>query len=78
MLFFVVAASSGLYHWLILGQADIFSQMVQSLFAMAELSVQIMIVLFGTLSLWLGFLRIAEKAGLIEKLARWLTPYLHA
>ncbi|WP_300648040.1 spore maturation protein [Paenalcaligenes sp.] len=74
VLFFVVAASSGLYHWLILGQADIFSQMVQSLFAMAELSVQIMIVLFGTLSLWLGFLRIAEKAGLIEKLARWLTP----
>lgn len=73
-LFFVIAAISSLYHWLFLGQTDIFAQMVQSLFSMAELSVQIMIILFGTLSLWMGFLRIAEAAGLIEKLARWLNP----
>src|SRR5690606_38204954 len=38
------------------------------------LSVDVMILLFGTLTLWLGFLRIAEKAGLVEMLARWLTP----
>ena len=74
LLFFVLAAGSGLYQWLVVGNAQIFAQMVQSLFEMAELSVQIMIVLFGTLSLWLGFLRIAEQAGLIEKLARWLSP----
>lgn len=74
LLFFVLAAGSGLYQWLIVGNAQIFAQMVQSLFEMAELSVQIMIVLFGTLSLWLGFLQIAEKAGLIEKLAKWLSP----
>lgn len=74
LFFFVFAAASSLYQWLVLDNAAIFAQMVQSLFEMAELSVQIMIVLFGTLSLWLGFLQIAEKAGLIEKLAKWLSP----
>lgn len=73
-LFFVFAGLSSVYHWLFLGQSDLFAQMVQSLFTMAELSVSIMIILFGTLSLWMGFLRIAEQAGLIEKLAYWLSP----
>src|SRR3546814_8851734 len=41
---------------------------------MAELSVELMILLFGTLTLWLGFLRIAEAAGLVDLLGRWLTP----
>ena len=74
LLFFVLAAGSSLYQWLVVGNAQIFAEMVQALFEMADLSVHIMIVLFGTLSLWLGFLQIAEKAGLIEKLAKWLSP----
>lgn len=73
-LFFILAALSSGYHWLFLGQSDLFAQMVQSLFTMAELSVSIMIILFGTLSLWMGFLRIAEQAGIIERLAHWLNP----
>jgi spore maturation protein SpmA len=48
--------------------------MVESLFAMAKLSVEVMVLLFGTLTLWLGFLRIAEKAGIVDALARWLAP----
>jgi spore maturation protein SpmA len=48
--------------------------MVASLFDMAKLSVEVMILLFGTLTLWLGFLRIAERAGLIDLLARALGP----
>jgi spore maturation protein SpmA len=34
----------------------------------------VMVVLFGTLTLWLGFLRIAERAGLVDWLARLLGP----
>ena len=45
-----------------------------TLFAMARLSVEVMVLLFGTLTLWLGFLRIAEKAGVVEWLARVLGP----
>jgi spore maturation protein SpmA len=72
--FFVVAAISGLVRWLVGGDAGVFAAMVESLFAMARLSVDVMIVLFGTLTLWLGFLRIAAKAGLVETLARVLSP----
>lgn len=72
--FFVVAAIAALARWLIGGDPGVFAALVESLFAMAKLAVEIMIVLFGTLTLWLGFLRIAEKAGLIEWLARLLGP----
>lgn len=72
--FFVVAAISATGRWLIGTDAGVFAAMVESLFAMAKLSVDVMILLFGTLTLWLGFLRIAEKAGLVDVLARLLSP----
>ena len=72
--FFIVALLSGFYQWIWLGQSDIFATMVQSLFDMAKLSVELMLVLFGTLTLWMGFLQIAERAGLIDKLGYLLAP----
>lgn len=72
--FFVVAAIAGLSRWLLGDDPAVFAAMVESLFTMAKLSVEVMVLLFGTLTLWLGFLRIAEKAGLIDVLARLLSP----
>ncbi|MBS7662817.1 spore maturation protein [Pseudomonas lalucatii] len=72
--FFLVAAVAGLSRWLLGGEPAVFAAMVESLFAMAKLSVEVMVVLFGTLTLWLGLLRIAEKAGLVDGLARLLGP----
>ncbi|MFI8578573.1 nucleoside recognition domain-containing protein [Ectopseudomonas khazarica] len=72
--FFVLGAIAALARWLIGGDASVFGAMVESLFAMAKLSVELMVVLFGTLTLWLGLLRIAEKAGLVDLLARLLGP----
>ncbi|SDJ68930.1 Spore maturation protein SpmA [Pseudomonas delhiensis] len=72
--FFLVAALTALSRWLLGGDAGVFAAMVESLFAMAKLSVEVMVLLFGTLTLWLGFLRIAEKAGLVERLAWLLGP----
>lgn len=74
--FFMVAATAALVRW-IGGDPGVWAAMVESLFAMAKLSVEVMILLFGTLTLWLGFLRIAEKAGLVEALARLLGPLFH-
>ena len=71
--FFVIAAVAALARW-IGGDPGVWAAMVESLFAMAKLSVEVMVLLFGTLTLWLGFLRIAEKAGLIDILARLLGP----
>ncbi len=72
--FCLIAAIAALMRWLIGGDPTVFAALVESLFAMAKLAVEVMIVLFGTLTLWLGFLRIAEQAGLIERLARLLGP----
>ena len=72
--FFMVAAVAALGRWLIGGDATVFAAMVESLFAMARLAVEVMVLLFGTLTLWLGMLRIAEAAGLVAWIARILGP----
>jgi spore maturation protein SpmA len=75
--FFVVAAISALAQWLVGGNAGVFAAMVESIFAMAKLSVEVMVLLFGTLTLWLGFLNIAEKAGIVDWLGKVLAPLFH-
>ena len=72
--FFLAAALAALARWTIGGDAAVFAAMIAALFDMARLSVEVVILLFGTLTLWLGFLRIAEAAGLIDLLARALGP----
>lgn len=72
--FFLVAAMSAMAKWLIGGDPGVFAAMVESMFAMAKLSVEVMILLFGTLALWLGFLKIAERAGIVDGMARVLGP----
>lgn len=72
--FFMVAAVAALGRWLIGGDPAVFAAIVESLFAMARLAVEVMVLLFGTLTLWLGLLRIAEAAGLVAWLARLLGP----
>lgn len=72
--FFAIAFVSALYQWLVNGHAAIFSEIMQSTFDMAALSVEVAIGLVGVLCLWLGFFRIAEKSGLINVLARGLEP----
>ena len=76
--FFLTAALAALARWLVGGDSGVFAAMIASLFDMAKLSVEVMILLFGTLTLWLGFLRIAERAGLIDVLATALGPVLRA
>jgi spore maturation protein SpmA len=72
--FFGVAALAALGRWLVGGDPTVFAAIVESLFTMARLAVEVMVLLFGTLTLWLGFLRIAEAAGLVGWLARLLGP----
>ncbi|NII12188.1 spore maturation protein [Oleiagrimonas sp. C23AA] len=72
--FFLTAALAALGRWLIGGDEAVFAAMVNALFGMAKLAVQVMVLLFGTLTLWLGLLRIAERAGLVDAMARALGP----
>ena len=72
--FFVLAFASALYQWLALGDAEIFQRMVSAMFDMASLSVELAIGLVGLMALWLGIVAVGEASGLVDKLARALSP----
>jgi len=72
--FFFIATFSAIWRWFGKGDSAVFTTIVDSLFSMAKLSVEVMVLLFGTLTLWLGFLKIADHAGIVKIIAEWLSP----
>lgn len=72
--FFLFGFVAALYQWLVLDRPEIFAAVVNGTFDMAKLGVEIALGLIGVLCLWLGLFRIAERAGLVKVLARWLAP----
>lgn len=49
---------------------------IQAITTSAEQAVTIAIGLIGIMSLWLGLMRIAEEAGLVKWIERWLRPLM--
>lgn len=72
--FFFIAALCGFYQWLVLGNQGIFTELVNAMFDMAKVTVELALGLVGALCLWLGIFKIAEHNGWIEKLSTGLTP----
>ena len=72
--FFVIGFVGGLYQWLVLDDALVFERIVNGVFEMSKTAVTIAIGLIGALSFWLGIFKVAEKAGLIEKISYGLKP----
>ncbi len=73
--FFVIGAISALYEFFILHQHDIFQTLITQLFETTETGVQISFGLVGMLSLFMGFMLIAERAGLIQGLSKLVSPF---
>lgn len=72
--FFLLAFIASLLQWLLMGQAQIFSDVITATFDMAKLGVEISLGLIGVLCLWLGFFKVAEASGMIAKVAKLLAP----
>jgi spore maturation protein SpmA len=72
--FFIISFIAACYQWLIGGDPLVFERIVSALFSMSKTAVNIAIGLVGALSFWLGILKIAEQAGLVDKLAWVLVP----
>ena len=72
--FFVIAFASCLYQWLVLINVQIFGNTVNAIFDMSKVTVEIAIGLIGILSFWLGMMKIAEHAGIIDRLSRFISP----
>lgn len=54
---------------------NVFSDMVQSTFDMADASIGIVLYLMGVMTLWLGFMKIGEDGGAVQKLSSWVSPF---
>ena len=72
--FFVIAFIVGICKMIFTGDYTVFSEMMSALFAAAKSGFEISIGLTGVLSLWLGFMKIGEKGGVVNALARWSSP----
>nr|WP_275679550.1 spore maturation protein [Shewanella sp. PS-2] len=58
------------------GHIDVLANAVEALFASAKLSAEIALGLVGVLSLWMGLMRIGEKAGVVGAIAFIFEPLL--
>jgi spore maturation protein SpmA len=67
---FVIAAVK-LVFW---GDFDVFPAMMDSTFSSSKTAFEISLGLTGVLSLWLGVMKVGEKGGVVNVLARVLSP----
>lgn len=72
--FFLVAFVVALIKLLFTGDATVFPAMMDSTFEMSKKAFEISIGLTGILSLWLGVMKIGERGGVVNALARALSP----
>ena len=72
--FFIVAFVIAVVKLVFLGDYDVFPAMMDSTFSSSKTAFEISLGLTGVLSLWLGIMKIGEKGGVVNVLARLLSP----
>ena len=72
--FFLIAFLIAMVKLLFFGDFDVFPAMMDSTFASSKTAFEISLGLTGVLSLWLGIMKIGEKGGVVNVLARLLSP----
>ena len=72
--FFLIAFFTALFKLLILGDQQVFSEIIEAMFKLSKSAFDISLGLTGILSLWLGIMKIGEKSGFIEIITQSLTP----
>ena len=73
--FFFIAFIFGIIS-LLMGDTTIFEKMVKATFESSETAFTTSLNLTGILALWLGIMKIGEQAGIVNVLARMLSPFL--
>ena len=61
---------------LLMGNTEVFPAIMNSTFDNAKTAFEISLGLTGVLSLWMGIMKIGERGGLVDVLARWLSPLM--
>lgn len=74
--FFLIGLLAGAYRTFVLGDAAVWGAMVSASFDMAKTAFEIALGLTGMMCLWLGLMRLGEKGGAVDFLARAFAPLL--
>jgi transporter gate domain protein len=72
--FFIIAFVVALMKLIFMGDTAVFPAMMNSTFEMSKTAFEISLGLTGVLSLWLGIMKIGERGGVVNALARMLSP----
>ena len=73
--FFLVAFVIAFIKWAFLGDQEILKLLMDGIFKAANDGFDISLKLVGMMSLFLGFMKIVEKAGAINFLSRLVSPF---
>ena len=72
--FFLIAFVIAAVRLVFMGDVEVFPAMMNSTFDSSKTAFEISLGLTGVLSLWLGIMKIGEKGGIVNVLARVLSP----
>jgi len=75
--FFLIAFLSALYKFFVIGDAEIFTTMMNSIFDMSSSAFEIAIGITGLLAFWLGIMNVGEKGGVVNALAKLVGPFFN-
>jgi spore maturation protein SpmA len=73
--FFLIGFIVALCKTLFMGQTDLLQALMTNMFDSAKTGFEISLGLTGVMSLWLGIMKIGEKAGVINLFARGVAPF---
>ncbi|GIU42804.1 nucleoside recognition domain-containing protein [Shewanella colwelliana] len=73
---FFVTALAAIMVQLFMGHWSVLADAVNALFSSAKLAAEIALGLIGVLALWMGLMRVGEKAGVVSVFARLFEPLL--
>lgn len=73
---FFIGVAFGVIKLIVYGDFDTLPAMMDSTFKMSTTAFEMTLGLTGTLTFWMGILKIGEDSGLVNRLAKFLSPVL--
>lgn len=72
--FFLAAFATAAFKLLVLGDTQVFSELMNAMFSLSKTAFEISLGLSGVLALWLGVMKVGEHSGFIDLLTKALNP----
>ncbi len=75
--FFIIGFIVAVVNLLFSGNTEVFNEMLSATFSTSKTGFEIALGLTGVLTLWMGLMKVGEKAGVINVFARLIGPFFH-